>query len=454
MSGAAWVKKMTDTGFTSPISWPDDEKGDNWMSVIIATVENTSSPGSFAIIQDADSNLIDPLQLQKIIKDTLSSPCKIIEWKDAVSPDQICIFIGSSTPSLLISGNEERFKLFQKMVSTAFGAVVLTSEAIGDKELPESAVLTGLHRGLRAETETMRFITIDTESPSDVAQVSSILRQCFLEAESIETEFAIREQKILIPRVIPESEISEFLTTGSIEQTQTPENSFAAIKLDFRTQGLLDSLRFIPDDLPQGDLAPDQIQISIKAAGINFRHVLYALGKFSAAEYAARPAGECSGVVTAVGKNAKDQFQVGDRVLASGIFNAFTTAVRVPASIAKRIPDSMDFITAAQFPLTYITSWFSLVNVAHIKSGDNVLIHSGSGAVGQAAITMAQYFNANVFVTCGNDEKKAFLIAEYGISKDRIYSSKDFRFVDGILKATKGKGVDIILNSLSGEFIT
>ena len=255
----------------------------------------------------------------------------------------------------------------------------------------------------------------------------------------------------MIPRVIPESEFSEFLTTGSIEQEQTPENSFAAIKLDFRTQGLLDSIRFIPDDLPE--LGPDQIQISTKAAGINFRHVLYALGKFSAAEYAARPAGECSGVVTAVGKNAKE-FQIGDRVLASGIFNAFTTTVRVPASIAKKIPDSMDFITAAQFPLTYITSWFSLVDAAHIKSGDNVLIHSGSGAVGQAAITIAQYFNANVFATCGNDDKKAFLIAEYGIPEDHIYSSKDFQFVEGVLKATKGKGVDIILNSLSGEFIS
>src|SRR5580704_12320361 len=105
--------------------------------------------------------------MKKIIKDTLLSPCEVIEWKDAVSPDQICIFTGSSTASLLLSGNEERFNLYQKLLSTAFGAVVLTSEAIGDKRLPESAVLTGLHRGLRAETETMRFITIDTESPSD-----------------------------------------------------------------------------------------------------------------------------------------------------------------------------------------------------------------------------------------------------------------------------------------------
>jgi NADPH:quinone reductase-like Zn-dependent oxidoreductase len=290
------------------------------------------------------------------------------------------------------------------------------------------------------------------ESPSDIAHVSSIIRQCFL-GDSLDTEFAVRDNKVLIPRVMPESEITEFLTTGDVEQAQSPEDSFKAVKLDFRTQGLLDSLRFIPDSLIEGDLDPDQIQVNLKATGINFRHVLYALGKFSAAEYAARPAGECSGVVSAIGENVK-QFQVGDRIVASGIFNAFTTVVRIPASIAKRIPDSMDFITAAQFPLTYITSWFSLVNMGHIKKGDNVLIHSGSGAVGQSAITTCQYFEANVFVTCGNDEKKAFLMEEYGIPENHIYSSKDFRFVDGILKATKGRGVDIILNSLSGEFIT
>jgi len=226
------------------------------------------------------------------------------------------------------------------------------------------------------------------------------------------------------------------------------------LKLDFKTPGYLESLRFVPDSLIDGPLASDELQIDVKAIGVNFRHVLYALGKFSAAEYAARPAGECSGVVTAVGADFKDKFQVGDRVVTSGIFNAFTTAVRCPALVTRQIPDSMDFITAAQFPLTYITAWYSLVDMARIRKGHNVLIHSATGAVGQAAITIAQHFKANVYATCGNEEKKSFLMSEYGIPEANIYSSKDFQFVQNVMEATQDKGVDIILNSLSGEYIT
>ena len=426
------------------------------MSVIVATLDHepsTAAPMSFAIIRDAESNMVDPQELQHTIKETLSASCDVLDWSDSASADQICIFVGSSTASLLVSGNEERFKQFQSKIGRASGAVILTLGAMGDTDVPTSAALTGLSRAIRSEADSMKFISIDVQSQSDAGRVSSILNQCFL-GESNETEFAIRKQQVLIPRVIPEPAISNFLSTGDIEETKSVEECAMAVKLDFRTPGYLESLRFIPDSLVEGPLSPDDIQIAVKATGVNFRHVLYALGKFSAAEYAARPAGECSGVVTSVGDNVKHLFQVGDRVVSSGIFNAFTTAVRCPAVSSRRIPESMDFITAAQFPLTYITAWYSLVNLAHIKSGDNVLIHSGTGAVGQAAITMAQYFDANVFVTCGNDEKKAFLASEFGLPEENIYSSKDYNFVDGILKATKGRGVDIILNSLSGEFIT
>ena len=462
LSGASWLKILKETGFSSAACVPDaDSDIDSTMSVIVATADTelNAPPAttSFAIISDPVSNLVDASQLQQAIKETFSSPCEIIDWKENVSPDKVCVFVGASTPSQLISGNEEYFKRFQNTLCSSSGAILITSGATGDKALPNSAVLAGLSRTIRSEnnedSDDFKSISIDVEATSDIGQVSSIIGQCFL-GKSKETEFAVRGQTISIPRVIPETSLGDFLATGAVEEMRPIEQSDMAVKLDFRTAGYLETLRFIPDDLIKGPLAPDEIQIAVKAAGVNFRHVLYALGKFSAAEYAARPAGECSGVVMSVGSDVKDQFQVGDRVVTSGIFNAFTTAVRIPAASTRRIPDSMDFITAAQFPLTYITAWYSLVNLAHIKSGDNVLIHSGTGAVGQAAITIAQYFNANVFVTCGNDEKKAFLMTEFGIPEKNIHSSKDFRFVKAVLKMTSGRGVDIVLNSLSGEFIT
>ncbi|KAF2670067.1 hypothetical protein BT63DRAFT_228744 [Microthyrium microscopicum] len=458
LSGESWIKTLGNVGFGSSICVPDAASEiDSSMSVIVATMPHEPLPASttsFVIVPDVEYNLIKPQELQRAVRENLSSPCEIIDWATELSPDQVCIFVGASTSSLLIAGNEDRFKQFQKMISASSGAVVLTSGAIGDSGVPTQAVLTGLSRNIRSETDSMKFITVDIESQLDVSPLSSILAKSFL-GESNETEFAIRENTVQVPRVIPETTFTKYLNTGDVEETgPIAESSVAAVKLDFRTLGFLESLRFVPDDLIKGPLNPDQIQVEVKAAGVNFRHVLYALGKFSAAEYAERPAGECSGVVTAVGDNVKDQFQVGDRVVSSGIFNAFTTAVRIPAISTRRIPDSMSFVEAAQFPLTYLTSWYSLVNLAHIRKGDNVLIHSGTGAVGQSAITIAQHFGANVFATCGNDEKKQFLVDKFGIPEENIFSSKNYRFVDGIMNITNGKGIDIILNSLSGEFIT
>jgi acyl transferase domain-containing protein/NADPH:quinone reductase-like Zn-dependent oxidoreductase/SAM-dependent methyltransferase len=455
LAGSKWLGHLNQLGFSLATCIPDaSSKVDSTMSVIIATLdkEPATSITPFVIIADPESNLVEPAGLQSIVKTKFNAPCKILGWSDTVTSEEVCIFVGSSTASLLISGNGERFKQLQALITPAAGAAFITSGATGDNGLPTSAAVTGLVRAIRSEADTTKFITIDVETQSDVDSVSAILSRCFL-GETNETEFAVRGQTIQIPRLIPEPVISNFLSTGDVEESMPAEEPEMAVKLDFRTLGYLESLRFVPDDLIQGAIPSDEIQIAVKAAGVNFRHVLYALGKFSAAEYAQRPAGECAGIVIGVGEDVKHLFQVGDRVVTSGIFNAFTTIVRCPAASSRRIPDSMSFNEAASFPLTYITAWFALVNMAHIKKGDRVLIHSGTGAVGQIAIKIAQQFGAVVFATCSNDEKKAFLVSEFGIPAENVFSSKDLEFVNGILSLTKGRGVDIILNSLSGEYI-
>lgn len=457
LDGASWVDILKQTGFSSATCIPDAHSTvDSMMSVIVATAEHEAPTAldamSFAIVADYESNLIEPAGLEALLKQNYSMPCSVIGWDIPVTQNDICVFVGSATTSLLLSGDESRFRAFQEKITSSGGAVILTSGATGIDQIPNSAILTGLSRTIRSEIEDMKFVTIDIESASDAGQVSEIIGKCFL-GDSKETEYAIRQQTVSVPRLLPQPAFSNLLSTGDFEETRPVDPSQMAVKLDFKTPGYLESLRFVPDNLTDGALLPDELQIEVKAIGVNFRHVLYALGKFSAAEYAARPAGECSGVVTAVGAEYKDKFQIGDRIVTSGIFNAFTTAVRCPAEVSRRIPDTMDFVTAAQFPLTYITAWYALVDMARLRKRHSVLIHSATGAVGQAAITIAQHFGARIFATCGNDEKKAFLVSEYGIPEENIFSSKDFSFVQGILDATKD-GVDIILNSLSGEFIT
>jgi fatty acid synthase len=82
---------------------------------------------------------------------------------------------------------------------------------------------------------------------------------------------------------------------------------------------------------------------------------------------------------------------------------------------------------------------------------ESILIHSGCGGVGQAAIAVCQYYNCNIFTTVGNEEKKHFLMREYNIPEDHIFNSHDIQFEQQIMSKTKGKGVNLVLNSLTGE---
>jgi NADPH:quinone reductase-like Zn-dependent oxidoreductase len=143
-------------------------------------------------------------------------------------------------------------------------------------------------------------------------------------------------------------------------------------------------------------------------------------------------------------------FQAGDRV-AAFTQGAFATRARAKASFAFKIPRYISLEAAASLPLAYSTAYYSLVELGRLGEGETVLIHSAAGAVGQAAICVAQMIGAEVFATVGNAEKKRLLLKEYGLQEDHIFYSRNNSFADAIRHATNGQGIDVILNSLTGD---
>ncbi|KAF4629656.1 hypothetical protein G7Y89_g8490 [Cudoniella acicularis] len=104
-------------------------------------------------------------------------------------------------------------------------------------------------------------------------------------------------------------------------------------------------------------------------------------------------------------------------------------------------------------PAVYYTVIYCLVNRAHVERGQSLLIHSAAGGVGIAAIHVARWLGLEIYVTTGTDEKVEFLRREFGIPAERIFNSRDSSFVSGLLNVTAGRGVDFVLNSLSGELL-
>jgi len=160
---------------------------------------------------------------------------------------------------------------------------------------------------------------------------------------------------------------------------------------------------------------------------------------------------EAAGVVTKVAQGVTG-LSVGDRVV---VFDkgCFANRIHTKPARAHRIPNSMTFDEAATISTAYITAIHSLLDHASLSVGKRVLIHSAAGGIGIAAIQIAQSVGAEVYVTVSTHEKREFLKAAFGLVDDRIFHSRNTEFGDQILSATNGRGVDVILNPLSGDIL-
>lgn len=158
---------------------------------------------------------------------------------------------------------------------------------------------------------------------------------------------------------------------------------------------------------------------------------------------------ECAGVVTQIGSRVHN-LQVGDRVC-TNVIGSMRTYVRNVQHEVYRIPDEVSFARASSAMNPGMTAWHGLVNLARLQKNEKILIHSAVGSTGQMAVCIAQHIGAEIFATVGYDDKRQFLIDEFGLLDDHIFYSRNTSFAKGVMRMTDYHGVDVVLNSLSGE---
>jgi polyketide synthase 12/myxalamid-type polyketide synthase MxaB len=190
-----------------------------------------------------------------------------------------------------------------------------------------------------------------------------------------------------------------------------------------------------------------EVEISIHAAGLNFRDVLNALGIYPGE---AGPLGlECSGKVSRIGPGGVEGLAVGDRVMAiaPGCLGPLTLT---DGRLVAPIPDDMTFAEGATIPIVFLTVEYALRRLAGLKQGDTLLVHSAAGGVGLAALQVARRTGARVIATAGSDEKRQY-VRELGV--EHVFDSRNLDFAQRVLEATGGRGVDVVLNALPGEYV-
>ena len=214
-----------------------------------------------------------------------------------------------------------------------------------------------------------------------------------------------------------------------------------ARRLVLSRPGEIDSLVFQPS--PRRPPGPGEVEIAVSATGLNFRDVLVTLGMYP--DPTAPLGGECAGIVAALGPGVEG-LRIGQPVLAM-VTDSFATHAVAAARMTVPKPEGLSFEEAAGIPGAFLTAHYALRTLARLDSGDSVLIHSAAGGVGLAAVQLAHRAGAVVFATAGTEEKRRYL-ASIGVK--HVMDSRTTSFAEEIQKATGGRGVDVVLNSLSG----
>ncbi|KGO77525.1 Acyl transferase/acyl hydrolase/lysophospholipase [Penicillium italicum] len=318
---------------------------------------------------------------------------------------------------------------------------------------PDAQMTVGLTRTLRSETSariaTLGLAPGDIEYPEMSIKIAiSALWPIDGTQPSKDLEFKAEGSELFVQRIVEDDAANSFVhnethdMTISTQPFRQPERRF---KIQVGNPGALDSLYFLDDNPPP--LGEDQIELQVKASGLNFKDIVVSMGQLAQPYIGI----ECSGVVSSVGSNVKS-IKVGQRVMAMPE-GCFSTYARCSATSAAEIPAAMSFEVAATVPVVFCTAYYSLFDLGQLQTGERVLIHAGAGGVGQAAIMLAQMIGADIFVTVGSLDKKQFLMSQYGIPENRIFYSRDASFARGIRRATGEVGVDVIVNSLAGDLL-
>ncbi len=299
------------------------------------------------------------------------------------------------------------------------------------------AAIWGLVRVAANELHPLRLSLIDLEDANPA--MAPRLAQALSSLDG-ETEIVLGARTRHAVRVLP-------LDTGR----DRAADQLPGWRLDFSAPGQLRNLHWRA--CAHREVGVDEIEIETRAAGLNFRDLMYAMGLLAdeALEngFAGATLGlEVAGRVSRCGRDVSE-FKPGDDVLAfAGA--SFADRVIVPARAAAKMPPHWTYAEAATVPTAFFTVWYSLVQLARLQPGERLLVHGAAGGVGIAAIQIARHLGAQVFASAGSEAKREFVAL---LGADHVLDSRSPHFDEAVLELTAGEGVDVVLNSLAGEAI-
>ena len=356
----------------------------------------------------------------------------LVSWLQACARHEIC-------PDVWVVAAQAGTALLPAAVRSA-----LSTDPPGDG-LRDAAVW-GIARVAMQECAEQRIRWVDLIEPLALtANATNLAREIL--CPDAENEILLTASGRFATRIAP-------ATLPSLPDASTVlEGRLPRVQLDCSVPGPFRNLVWRAEPEPES-MAEDEVEIEVRAAGLNFRDVMYAMGLLpdEAVEdgFCGPSLGmEVSGIVTRVGTGVTE-VAPNDAVIAFAPAS-FANRVRTRALAVTRKPSAWSFAAAATVPTAFFTAYYALHELARLREGERVLIHGAAGGVGIAAIQLAKYLGAEVFATAGTQEKRDFV---HLLGADHVFDSRSLAFADEVLNVTGGVGIDVILNSLAGDAIS
>jgi acyl transferase domain-containing protein/acyl carrier protein len=432
----------------------------DWQYRELPTLRDADA-GTWLLVITSDTDDLLPAALAEALK-TQGAQCKTLQWRQhadhAATAEQLRVQMSGARGAVVITGppagdtdeqcptrGREHVRHLLRIarelmecsgepprlyVVTRKAQTVLSDEGAN----LDQAGLRGLMRVIAAEHTHLRATQIDVDDDTDAEQVA---RQLLAESDEDETAWRSGQWYTARLRLAP--------LRPDERRTATAIHQHDGVRLEIRTPGDLESLELAAfDRVPPG---PGQIEVAVTASSLDFADVLVAMGRFPSLDGRQPRLGtDFAGVVTAIGPDVTNH-QVGDRVGGFSENGCWATFVTCDARLAVTLPPGLSVDQAAAVSTAYATAWYGLHDMARIKPGDRVLIHSATGGVGQAAIAIARAAGAEIFVTAGSPQHRELL---RDMDIEHVYDSRNTEFAELIRRDTDGYGVDIVLNSLAG----
>ena len=470
MSEKQWETVCKDVGFSElEVCSPDTaDPLFHQVDVMVATaIEQESQPKKIEsspsrvvlVTAGSDENEIanETAALLSGAQDVTVELCALQEVQTKELSGARVISFAELDESIMAAASADTFAALQRIVSESSGFIWVTRGGNAfEAARPEMAVIQGLLRSVRFENEHIPCVALDLSAKRPLGiEAANLVAEVFQQhfgttpkplLGSPDNEISEHDGLIYIKRAIEDPKLDQLIASKAYSapletEFQDLSNTDRALELKVEQNGTANSLVFSDDEsITSQPLAESEVLIQVKAIGLNLRDAMVSAGQIADDHIG----NECAGVISQVGSAVRN-LAVGDRVVSWGL-GSYATTVKRQSNLVQKIPDAMDFNTAASLPNAYITAYYSLVHFARAQRRDSVLVQNASQATGLCAIQIAQHVGCKTFATVRTEEEKKQLHETHGVPEGQIFLNATPGLIKDVKNATNGRGVNLVLN--------